>query len=154
MAPMIVLFLSTLVARIFVPWRDGFRIGLAVMFIFTAASHFAPSISRDLAAMIPPPLTGAMWVIYITGVLEIAGAVGLLTRRYRRMAAICLVLLLIALFPANVYAALAGVPLRGEAATPLWLRTPIQLFWIALLWWTTIRRAPSATPVSPTAVPA
>ena len=140
MVPMIVLFGSALIARIFVPWKDAARIGMAVMVIFTAISHFAPSISRDLAAMIPPPLTGAMWVIYVTGVLEIAGAIGLLTRRYRRAAAICLVLLLIAMFPANVYAAMAGVPLRGAAATPLWLRTPMQLFWIALLWWTSIRR--------------
>jgi uncharacterized membrane protein len=154
MVPMIVLFVSTLVARIFVPWKDAFRIGLAVMFIFTAVSHFAPSISRDLAAMIPPPLTGAMWVIYATGVLEIAGAAGLLTRRYRRAAAICLVLLLVALFPANVYAVLAGVPLRGEAATPLWLRTPMQLFWMVLLWWTTIQRAPGGAPVSSPALPA
>jgi uncharacterized membrane protein len=148
MVPMIVLFVSALVARIFVPWKDAARIGLAVMLVFTAVSHFAPSISRDLAAMIPPPFTGAMWVIYVTGVLEIAGAIGLLTRRYRRVSAICLVLLLIALFPANVYAAMAGVPLRGEAATPLWLRTPMQIFWIALLWWTSIRRSLGGAPAS------
>ena len=148
MVPMIVLFVSTLIARIFVPWKDAFRVGLAVMFFFTAASHFAPSISRDLAAMIPPPLTGAMWLIYATGVMEIVGAIGLLTRRFRRPAAICLALLLVAMFPANVYAVIAGVPLRGAAATPLWLRTPMQLFWIALLWWTTIRRSPGGAPVS------
>ena len=139
MAPMIVLIVATLIARFFVPWRDAVRTGLAIMFLFTAGSHFAPSISRDLAAMIPPPLTGAMWMIYATGILEIAGAIGLLTKRFRRPAAICLALLLIAMFPANVYAAMAGVPLRGAAATPLWIRTPMQIFWIALLWWTSIR---------------
>jgi uncharacterized membrane protein len=54
------------------------------------------------------------------------------------------VLLLIALFPANVYAALNGVTLRGQPATAIWLRTPMQIIWIAALWWSTIRTlAPS-----------
>ena len=103
MAPLIVQILSMLVARAFTNWRDAARIGLAVMFAFTASSHFS-SLSHDLAAMIPPPFTGSLWVIYVTGVLELAGAIGLLTRKWRRRAAICLALLLIALFPANVYA--------------------------------------------------
>jgi uncharacterized membrane protein len=90
--------------------------------------------------MIPPPLTGALWVIYVTGVLEMAGGVGLLLSRWRRLAGICLAPLLVALFPANIYAALNGVTLGGEPASALWWRTPLQLFWLALLWWSTIKR--------------
>ena len=45
---------------------------------------------------------------------------------------------LIAFFPANVYAALSGVTLRGQPATALWLRTLMQIIWIAALWWSTI----------------
>jgi uncharacterized membrane protein len=48
------------------------------------------------------------------------------------------VLLLIAQFPANVNAALNGIPLGGEAPTPLWLRTPMQLLFIVMVWWTSI----------------
>ncbi len=140
MAPLIVQVLMTLVARWFVGWRDAGRIGLAVMFLFTAASHFS-SLKYDLAAMIPPPLTGALWVIYLTGLLEAAGAIGLLVPKLRRPAAWGLVALLVALFPANIYAAVTGVTLGGEAATPLWLRTPLQLFWIATLWATSLRRS-------------
>src|SRR5688572_21600448 len=103
------------------------------MFLFTAASHFS-SMKHDLAAMIPPPLTGALWIIYLTGALEATGAVGLITVRWRRPAAFCLMALLLALFPANVYAAMNHLTLRGEAATPLWLRTPLQFFWLATLW--------------------
>jgi uncharacterized membrane protein len=138
MAPMIVGVIVTLIARILVPWRDAVRVGVAALFLFTAVAHFN-SMRHDLAAMIPPPLTGSLWLVYLTGVLEIAGAVGLLIPRLRIPAAIGLVLMLIALFPANVYAALSGVTLRGEAATALWLRTPIQMVWIAVLWWSTIR---------------
>ena len=133
MAPLIVQVVSTLVARWFVPWKDAARIGLAVMFLFTAASHFS-SLKYDLAAMIPPPLTGALWVIYLTGVLEAAGAVGLLTRPFRRAAVWGLLALLVAMFPANVYAALTGLTLGGQSPTALWLRAPLQLFWIAVLW--------------------
>ena len=41
MAPLIVQVIATLIARVRVPWRDAARIGLAVMFVFTAASHFS-----------------------------------------------------------------------------------------------------------------
>jgi uncharacterized membrane protein len=140
MAPLIVQIVATLLARLRVPWRDAARLGLAVMFIFTAASHFS-SLRHDLAAMIPPPLTGAMWLIYLSGILEFAGAVGLLIKRFRVDAAWALVALLVAMFPANVYAALAGVTLGGAPATNLLLRTPLQLFWIAALWWSTIAGA-------------
>ena len=139
MAPLIVQVLATLLTRAFVGWRDAVRVGMAVLFLFTAGSHFS-SLKHDMAAMIPPPLTGALWVIYLTGLLESAGAVGLLTTRWRRVAAWCLIALLVALFPANVYAALAGVTLGGAAPTRLWIRTPVQVLWIGLLWWSTLRQ--------------
>jgi len=134
MAPFIVQVVVTLVARLAVPWRRAIRIGLVALFLFTGASHFS-SLKHDLAAMIPPPLTGQLWLIYVTGVLEIAGAIGLLVPTLRRTAAWSLALMLVGLFPANVYAALAGVTLGGSAATNLWVRTPLQVFWIALLVW-------------------
>jgi uncharacterized membrane protein len=138
MTPLIIELVFTLLARWFVPWKDAVRIGLAVMFVFTAGSHFS-SLKYDLAAMIPPPLTGALWVIYVTGILEFAGAFGLMRRSLRRPAAWGLIALLVGLFPANIYAAISGVTLVGDAATPLLIRTPLQVLWIGLLWWSTIR---------------
>ena len=137
MAPLVVQILFTLLARWFVGWRDAARVGLAVMFLFTATSHFS-SLKYDLAAMIPPPLTGALWMIYLTGVLEALGAIGLLLPRLRRPAAWGLLALLIALFPANVYAAWRGLTLGDAAVTALWLRAPLQVFWIAVLWQSTL----------------
>ena len=43
--------------------------------------------------------------------------------------------MMLALFPANVYAALAGVTLGGQPATPLWIRGPLQVLWFATLLW-------------------
>ena len=137
MAPLFVQIVSTLLARWFAPWKDAARTGMAIMFFFTAGSHFS-SLKYDIAAMIPPPLTGALWMVYLTGVLEAAGAIGLLIPSLRRPATWGLVALLVALFPANVYAALAGVTIARSAATPLWLRTPLQAFWLAVLWYTTL----------------
>jgi uncharacterized membrane protein len=132
MAPLIVQIIATVLARLRYRWRDAARVGLAAMFMFTAASHFS-ALKHDMAAMIPPPLTGALWVIYITGILEFAGALGLLLARWRKWAAWGLVALLVALLPANIYAALSGVTLGGNPPSALWWRVPLQLFWIALL---------------------
>src|ERR1700677_3627039 len=74
------------------------------------------------------------WV-YFTGLCEIAGAVGLLLPRFRSLAGICLILLLIAMFPANAKAAIEHLKVAGRPATPLWLRLPLQLVFIALAWW-------------------
>jgi uncharacterized membrane protein len=122
-------------------WRVAGRGALVIMFLFTGTSHFT-SMKYDFAAMIPPPLPNDLWVIYLTGLFEIAGAVGLLIPRTRKLAGICLVLLLAALFPANVYAVLSEIPLRREAATPLWIRTPMQLLYIGMIWWTSIKEHP------------
>lgn len=45
----------------------------------------------------------------------------------------------VAVFPANVNAALNGIPFGGEPPTPLWLRAPEQLLFIGMLWWTSIK---------------
>ncbi len=122
-------------------WREAGRVALVIMFLFTGASHFS-DMKYDFVAMLPDPLPKDLWLIYLTGVLQIAGAVGLLIPRTRRIAGICLVLLLVAMFPANVYAALNEVQFRGQVPTPLWLRAPIQLFFIGMIWWTSIKEHP------------
>jgi uncharacterized membrane protein len=114
------------------------------MFLFTSTAHFS-GMKYDLAAMMPEPLPDGLWVIYLTGVLEIAGAIGLLIPRTRRLAGIGLVLLLVAVFPANVNAALDGITLGGEAPTPLWLRAPEQVLFIGMLWWTSIKARPETS---------
>ncbi len=120
-------------------WREAGRIALVIMFLFTGFSHFS-GLKHDFAAMIPEPLPNGLWVIYLTGAFEIAGAVGLLIPRTRRLAGVCLVLLLVAMFPANVNAIANEIPLGGNAPTPLWVRAPMQLLYIGMLWWTSVKR--------------
>jgi len=144
MAALIVVLLSWVVLRIAgtvgVPtldsWRDSARYALAVMFLFTAAAHFN-KMRYEIAQMIPRALPNPLLLVYVTGILEFLGAIGLTLAQFHRLAGICLILLLLGMFVANVNAARTGVTLRGKPATPLWLRTPMQIFFVVLLWWST-----------------
>ncbi len=144
MIVLIVLFGSWLIFRglgalgvsLFATWHSSVRYALAVMFAFTAIAHFNP-VKHDLVKMVPSMFPQPMLMIYFTGMLELLGAAGLLLPVFARWAALGLIALLIVLFPANVKAALQAIQLRGNRATPLWLRTPMQVLFIGLLWWST-----------------
>ena len=84
-------------------------------------------------------LTGSLWAVTLTGILEIAGAIGLLTPRTQKASAVCLIVLPVALFPANAYAALNDLPFRGQPPRRLWVRALIQLFFAWVIWWTAVR---------------
>jgi uncharacterized membrane protein len=160
MAPLFILLISFVVLRgvgylgvgRLSSWREAGLFAVAIMFLFTGITHFT-GMKHDYAAMLPAPLSENLGIIYLTGALQIAGAIGLLVPRTRRLAGICLVLLLVAMFPGNVYAAVNDVPFRGEAPTPLWLRTPIQLFFIGMVWWTAVRKSLGPVGAPPTAGP-
>ena len=118
-------------------WQIATRVGLAVMFLFTAVAHFNRT-REDLIRMVPPQFPNPSTLVTITGIAEIAGAIGLLLPSTARWAAYGLILLLVALFPANIRAARAGLTIRGRPATPLTLRLPLQLLWIGLLAWSSV----------------
>lgn len=118
-------------------WVASVRVGLALMLLFTAASHFT-SMRHDLARMIPDFIPYPMAFVYFTGVCEVLGAIGLLVSRVRSIAGLALIVFFILVLPANIHAATSGVTLRGEPATPLLLRVPMQLVFIALTWWSTL----------------
>jgi uncharacterized membrane protein len=115
-------------------WPAATRTGLAVMLLLTASAHFN-SMRHDLARMVPPAIPHPMAMIYFTGVCEALGAFGLLVPRTRVAAALALIVLFVALLPANVHAARSGITLRGKPATPLALRVPMQILFIALTAW-------------------
>ncbi|HET6962167.1 MAG TPA: DoxX family membrane protein [Terriglobia bacterium] len=148
MAPLIVLIVVTLLARLagqlgvasLRDWAAATRISLAVMLCFTAAAHFN-SMRADLVRMVPPMVPYPELMVSLTGVCEIMGAIGLLVLRTRRVAAFALILFLIAVLPANIHAAQSGVTLRGAPATPLIPRVALQVFFIALVWWSGVRAA-------------
>jgi len=146
MVPLIVLVIVTLLARLagqlgvrpLREWPTAARVGLAVMFCFTAAAHFNP-MRADMIRMVPPSVPNPGLMVTFTGVCEVLGAIGLLVPRTRRIAAMALILFLVAVLPANIHAANAGVTLRGAPATSLLPRIALQGLFIALLWWSGVR---------------
>jgi len=143
-APLVVMLVAWIIARgIGATGRlpaaattvGALRFAFAVMFLFTGAAHFLPNTRPDLIRMVPPALPFPEHLVTLTGILEIAGAVGLLIPRLTSVAAYCLAALLVAMFPANAYAAGAGVEIAGRGASPLIWRLPLQLFWIGALVW-------------------
>src|SRR5690349_11342623 len=119
---------------LFATWKAAFPYAFAVMLIFTAIGHFNHR-RQELETMVPRWIIDPAAVVFITGVLELAGAAGLLFRFTRPLAVAGLVILLIAIFPANVKAAREKLTIRGLPATPLPVRALIQVAFILLLVW-------------------
>lgn len=128
--------LGALCVRIFSSWRASARYALAVMFSFTGIAHFTKA-KEDLVNMVPKALPYPNLLVAVTGAFELLGAVGLLIPALKRLSGLGLILLLVAMFPANINAAVNRIPLLGKPATPLWLRVPMQLAFIGLAWWST-----------------
>ena len=108
------------------------RVGLTLFFAFTAFGHFVRT--EEMAEMLPPPVPYRVGLVYLTGVFELAGAAGVWVPRLRRLAGICLIVMLLGVLPANVYAALNRVAFGGHEAGPAYLlvRVPFQLL---VAWW-------------------
>jgi uncharacterized membrane protein len=89
-----------------------------------------PPMRGSLIAIVPPQLPAPGLLVSITGVLELLGAVGLLLPATRVAAAVCLFLLMLAMFPANVYAARMPNP-PTSMTTQLPLRTAEEIAYLA-----------------------
>ena len=113
-------------------WNLPLRVALFLMFLLTASAHWGRG-RADLIRMVPPAFPAPGIIITITGVLEILGAVGLLVPLTARAAAICLAILLVAMFPANIRAAREHLTILGRPAPELSLRSVIQLLFIGAL---------------------
>ena len=128
--------LGVLGVEIFATWAASARYALATMFLFTSTAHFT-KMKHDLVRMVPGGFSHPLAVVYLTGVCEVLGAIGILLPPFRRAAGVCLMLFLVAIFPANWKAAREGVLLRGKSPTALWLRIPMQILFLVLTWWAT-----------------
>lgn len=133
--------LGALGVRRFDTWSASAAHAMAVMLVLTASAHFVPASvtvmpnHADLVRMVPPvvPFPGAM--VYLTGLLELFGAVGLALTETRWAAGAGLAALYVLLLPANIYAAIADVPFQGDAPTPLAQRILEQTLYIAIALW-------------------
>lgn len=131
MIPLVVLVVTFTVLKLFrMEWRRALRYALAAMFLLTASAHWGDK-RADLVRMVPPLFPNPELLVTLTGLAEIAGAIGLLFERTSRYAALGLSILLVAMFPANVYAAQQQLSIGGRPVTELPVRTVMQIVFIA-----------------------
>ena len=109
------------------------RLVLAVAFVIAGALHLATP--RPFLAITPSWVPYPALVIAVTGVCELAGAVGLLIPRLRRLAGIMLALYCVCVFPANVHHALAYVAVGKAAPLGWWYHGPRLAFQPVFVWW-------------------
>ncbi|MEO8090096.1 MAG: hypothetical protein ABI703_07360 [Gemmatimonadales bacterium] len=113
-------------------WRRPRPLGL--VFILTGALHFL--VPDYYLRIIPPFLPHARGLVYLSGALEVLGGLGILRTRWRKAAGLGLILLLVAVFPANVQMLLLaqGASVPGWQEALLWLRLPLQAALIVWVW--------------------
>ena len=138
MAPLITLLVGSILTRTagwvgieyLNSWTTAIAVGLAAMFMLTGVAHFVAPKRRDLIAIVPPQLPAPGLLVTITGVLELLGAAGLLLPATRVTAAGGLLVLMLAMFPANIYASRMPNP-PTSMTTRLSLRTAIEVVFVA-----------------------
>ncbi|NCJ07916.1 hypothetical protein GS597_15655 [Synechococcales cyanobacterium C] len=120
-------------------YRTCGHIAIATMFTFAGISHFG--LADDMVAMLPAFVPFRYGIIYATGLIEIALATGFLWSQTIPITGILAIAFLIAVFPANIYAALNAVDLGGHAAGPIYLlfRVPMQVFLVGWIWFFCVR---------------
>ncbi|HEX2723315.1 MAG TPA: DoxX family protein [Gemmatimonadaceae bacterium] len=112
---------------------------IAALFIVAGVVHFL--VPDRYAGIMPGWVPFPREMVYVSGVLEIAGGVGVLIPGVRRLTGICLIALLIAVFPANLQ--MLANAINGDASTlyktALFLRLPLQPLMIVWIYRATLR---------------
>lgn len=115
------------------PFLAG-NIAMSMMLVFTAIGHFA--FVKDMEMMMPPFIPFKAAMVYITGIIEIMAAAGLLIPSLQLLTSYLLILYFMLILPVNIYAASKQVDYQkgthdGPGLSYLWFRIPFQLFLIA-----------------------
>lgn len=108
---------------------------MSLMYIFIGTKHFTDP--QYFINITPPQIYYKSFAVYFTGVLEILGGALILNKRTRKLGAYTLIILLIIVFPANIYLYVSEVPqnLMGISKTQALVRMPFQAPLIILAYW-------------------
>ncbi|MAU58067.1 MAG: DoxX family protein [Flavobacteriaceae bacterium] len=110
---------------------------MAFFYIYVGIKHFTDP--KYFLAIMPPYFIWQLELIYLSGFFEIIFGFGLLTK-YRKLSSWGLIILLIAVFPANIYlisSEKAQIALNITKETAI-IRAPFQLLFIYLAYWSSI----------------
>jgi uncharacterized membrane protein len=116
------------------------RIGVALVFAFTAVGHFIKT--SAMTQMLPGWVPVRVPLIYITGVFELLAAGAILIPSVSRQTGIMICIFLLLILPSNVYAAFQRIDFGGHGTGPAYLlvRIPLQFFLIGWIYWFAVRQ--------------
>jgi uncharacterized membrane protein len=119
--------------------KELFRVILAVSIIIVGITHFA--VPEPYVKIMPPQLPYPLGLVYLSGFYEILGGIGLLVPPVSQAAAWGLILLFIAVFPANINMAVNHIKIEtipySDSPWVQAIRLPFQAVFIAWAWWYT-----------------
>ena len=116
--------------------KKSIRVLVAIAMVVVGVMHFANP--APFVRIVPEVLPAPRMLVYVSGVFEIAGGLGLLWARTRLWASWGLIALYLAVFPANINMAVNEIQLEPGGTMPvwaMWARLPFQLLFIAAAWW-------------------
>lgn len=115
---------------------------LGMFFITAGVGHFVAP--KFYEAIVPEALPNKKEIVQVSGVAEVAGGIGVLSRRTRGLAGKGLIALLLAVYPANINMAVNPKRFNRFPAWALWARLPLQFLAIAWVWGATMRERDAA----------
>jgi uncharacterized membrane protein len=103
--------------------------------VFVGVMHFLQP--EPFVKIVPAWLPWPLALVYLSGVFEILGGLGLVIARTRRLAGLGLIALYVAVFPANINMAVNDIQMTAEPNPSWlpWLRLPFQFLFIAWAYW-------------------
>lgn len=118
------------------------RIAMAAMLMFTAVGHFI--FTKGMSMMLPDYIPFKTGIIYLTGILEILAAIGILIPEIRITTGWLLIVFFIVILPSNIYAAINHIDYQkatfnGDGISYLWFRIPLQIFFIIWVYLSAIK---------------
>ncbi len=118
------------------------RIAMSAMLVFTGIAHFA--FTKGMAMMLPPFIPNKTAVVYLTGLIEFAAALGLLIPSMRGITGWLLLAFFACVFPSNIYAAVHHInyqtgAMDGKGVMYLWFRIPLQVLFMVWVYLAAIR---------------
>lgn len=125
------------------PIRTFSRLILAAFFVLAGTGHFL--FPTAYLQIMPPVLPFPMALIFISGIAEVAGGAAVLIPALRAIAGWGLITLLVAVFPANIYASFHGMSFFGQPVPGwmLWVRLPVQFLFIAWVYFSCMAAGPA-----------
>ena len=108
---------------------------MGIMYVFIGIKHFTDP--QYFLEIVPPQLPFKLFLVYITGLMEIIGGAAILSLKTRKMGAFLIIFLLVSVFPANIYLYVSEFPQNalGVSKMDALIRMPFQIPLILLAYW-------------------